>query len=450
MPPCFPRRGFARALPPSLSAPAPAALRRRESGLRLSGAGGVPAAGVAEGAAWPAAGGPPSRHQVSSAAWTFAVAEAELLREVRGHVIGLPPCAGRLFCIAASSLAVRDTERRGQRAEVHAAARRRLPVCCWCAVAVGGGGRVGAAARDGAARERGRAGEDGDPPEASLLMVSSWSSGCETSIGSLRERRLGRGWEFAGTTRWLPSSSTTTPPCGEPVGGAAPGPLSTAALARHSASTAVGASAVAWTTPVNAGAPVAGSSRWCAGRPSRRRASCAGRSRSWRPRTRRARTRAAPGRRTGRRPRACAAGRRSAGRRRSRRRSCDAPTAARRAGRRTGPWPARRCRSRRRAGGATSQPSTETSRQRGAGFGPAGRRGGASRSASAQRQRRGEVAAVAGGLDLAEQRAVDEPAGRRRGLAHGRAAAAPSSCSRARPRAGRRSAARARCRRGSG
>ena len=38
----------------------------------------------------------------------------------------------------------------------------------------------------------------------------------------------------------------------QPVGGAA-GPLSTAALARISASSAVGATAVAWTTPVNAG-----------------------------------------------------------------------------------------------------------------------------------------------------------------------------------------------------
>ena len=39
------------------------------------------------------------------------------------------------------------------------------------------------------------------------------------------------------------------------------GPLSTAALLRISASTAVGASAVACTTPVNAGRPLAGSSR---------------------------------------------------------------------------------------------------------------------------------------------------------------------------------------------
>jgi hypothetical protein len=38
-------------------------------------------------------------------------------------------------------------------------------------------------------------------------------------------------------------------------------------LARISASSAVGASAVAWTTPVNAGRPVAGSSRWWAGAP---------------------------------------------------------------------------------------------------------------------------------------------------------------------------------------
>ena len=46
------------------------------------------------------------------------------------------------------------------------------------------------------------------------------------------------------------------------------GPASSAALARTSASSAVGAFAVTCTTPVQAGPPVAGSSRWCARRPS--------------------------------------------------------------------------------------------------------------------------------------------------------------------------------------
>ena len=42
------------------------------------------------------------------------------------------------------------------------------------------------------------------------------------------------------------------------------GPRSSAVLASVSASSAVGASAVAWITPVHAGVPRAGSMRWCA------------------------------------------------------------------------------------------------------------------------------------------------------------------------------------------
>ena len=62
------------------------------------------------------------------------------------------------------------------------------------------------------------------------------------------------------TTRISPSSSTMTPPSGSHR--AAPsGPLRSAALLRASASVAVGAIAVTWTTPVNAGLPVPGSSR---------------------------------------------------------------------------------------------------------------------------------------------------------------------------------------------
>ena len=66
--------------------------------------------------------------------------------------------------------------------------------------------------------------------------------------------------------RYPPSSNTSTPPWRSQLR-PAPGPLRSAAFARISASTAVGAIAVAWTMPVNAGRPVAGSSRWCAGRP---------------------------------------------------------------------------------------------------------------------------------------------------------------------------------------
>ena len=55
----------------------------------------------------------------------------------------------------------------------------------------------------------------------------------------------------------------------EPAASACSGPPRTAAFARVSASSAVGAIAVACTTPVNAGRPVAGSSRWWAGSPSR-------------------------------------------------------------------------------------------------------------------------------------------------------------------------------------
>ena len=78
----------------------------------------------------------------------------------------------------------------------------------------------------------------------------------------LREAR-GMSRERTGPVGCGPSSCTSTPPWASQSGSA----LSTAALARHSASSAVGASAVAWTTPVNAGRPVAGSSRWWAGRP---------------------------------------------------------------------------------------------------------------------------------------------------------------------------------------
>jgi hypothetical protein len=74
-------------------------------------------------------------------------------------------------------------------------------------------------------------------------------------------------YETSATTSALPPSSTITPPCGSQVR-ADGGPASTAAFARISASRAVGASAVAWTMPVTAGRPVAGSSRWCAGAPS--------------------------------------------------------------------------------------------------------------------------------------------------------------------------------------
>ena len=63
------------------------------------------------------------------------------------------------------------------------------------------------------------------------------------------------------STRWEPSSSTSTPPSGSQRE-AARGPASNAAFARTSACRALGASAVACTRPVNAGRPVAGSSRW--------------------------------------------------------------------------------------------------------------------------------------------------------------------------------------------
>ena len=62
------------------------------------------------------------------------------------------------------------------------------------------------------------------------------------------------------TTWWEPSSNTITPPCASQAG-AARGPLRTAALALTSAASAVGANAVACTTPVNAGLPVEASSR---------------------------------------------------------------------------------------------------------------------------------------------------------------------------------------------
>ena len=59
-----------------------------------------------------------------------------------------------------------------------------------------------------------------------------------------------------------PSSSTSTPPPWRASSSRpASGPESSAAFASASASAAVGASAVALTTPVQAGAPVAGSSR---------------------------------------------------------------------------------------------------------------------------------------------------------------------------------------------
>ena len=139
------------------------------------------------------------------------------------------------------------------------------------------------------------------------------------------------------------SSRTTTPPWAS-QSRAASGPLRTAALARHSASTAVGASAVAWTTPVKAGRPVAGSSRWWAGRPSRRRASCAGRCRivATAPVDSRKRCSGAPP--NGSATATVRSGPRSGRHRRSRRRSSQSPRAARRSGRRTGPWPGRRCR----------------------------------------------------------------------------------------------------------
>ena len=217
-------------------------------------------------------------------------------------------------------------------------------------------------------------------------------------------------------TKWVPSSSTTTPPCASQPRRAR-GPERTAAFARHSASTAVGASAVAWTTPVKAGRPVAGSSRWCAGRPS------------------------APSQLRRPMPLVAAAAVSSS-------KTCTGlpPNGSAISSRRVGPAKRRSPPQSTAKLGVPREPFGDQVGEQALGesaaveadaarapdlpavdgdLRPAGmriRRGGTTlrgeSQRQAQRQRGGEVADVARGLDLAEQRAVDEAAGGPRGLAH--------------------------------
>ena len=188
-------------------------------------------------------------------------------------------------------------------------------------------------------------------------------------------------------TKWVPSSSTTTPPCSSQSRGAlgagqhrglrAPLGLDGGRRERR------GLDDAGERGPPGRGVEqVVG--RAAVGAEPAAPADPAGRDRA----VARARRRAPARRRTGRRPPAAAAGRRSAGRRRSRRRSRRAEPLGDQVGEQALGQPAA-VEARRRAGGVTSQPSTSSSRQRECGFGAAGRRAGASRSASRAAAARG-------------------------------------------------------------
>ena len=187
-----------------------------------------------------------------------------------------------------------------------------------------------------------------------------------------------------------------------------------------SASSALGASAVTPISPVQAGRPVAGSSRWCAKPP------CASRqTRTFKPEvaTPPAPTRTRADRLAGERVldldliglelRADAADREVAAAVDDEARVAGAGGARRR--RRTVPCRCRRCRSRRPRGRRTvpSRSSTDTRRQSCSGCGRAGRRGGAAASACSSDAgwHAVERARVAGALERA-RRASDRPARR--------------------------------------
>src|SRR4051794_20234626 len=98
-------------------------------------------------------------------------------------------------------------------------------------------------------QERGAAGgAAGDPEEVG---------------GDVHAAAIPRWAPVAAITLASPSTGTRTPPKGSWLS-ALSGPESSADLARISASRAVGASAVAWTIPVKAGRPLAGSRIWWA------------------------------------------------------------------------------------------------------------------------------------------------------------------------------------------
>ena len=222
--------------------------------------------------------------------------------------------------------------------------------------------------------------------------------------------RPGRG----STISTRPSSCWSTPPWRRSTRRPATGPESSAVLASTSASSALGAAAVAATRPVQAGSPVEGSSTWWAKAPSSRR-----HSRSWIPEVAtpplRTRSRwtsapvAAPVTATSHSPppsgevaadrdRVAHARAGPAPRRRRRRGPCRArPSPAAR--------PAAAPRARRRA------PRSARSRAPAAAARDA-RRGGGQRVGQRRGRQPGARGRVAGGLDLAGQRRVDQPAAR--------------------------------------
>ena len=233
------------------------------------------------------------------------------------------------------------------------------------------------------------------------------------SLAVMRRARVDVAARLAGEDE-LPSSRTSAPPWRASRSRPACGPRRRAVLASVSASSAVGARAVAWMTPVHAGVPRAGSIRWWA-KP------CSVRQR----RVCRPLVATAPAvdgeavrdlvvewvRGCGR----CAGWgrcRRCGCRRRRRRRRWRGRRAVRRRGRRPGPWRCRRGRCGRRAGSriVRRDGSTAMSCQRRERDGAAGRRAGAAAMRVDQRRGRRAVARVRVPAALERRRG---PSGRR-------------------------------------
>ena len=119
--------------------------------------------------------------------------------------------------------------------------------------------------RDGDEAERDDArGAADQPPQVRRGVVRAPSRGPSRE---LRARRAARSSGPISSTS--PSSWTTSPPYSASTRRAPSGPSSRAILESVSASRALGASAVTPISPVHAGRPVAGSSRWWAKRPVR-------------------------------------------------------------------------------------------------------------------------------------------------------------------------------------